>query len=397
MPFGNQYKGTEVYLPRNCYGKALRILDLDNDGKEELLVGCSDPGIFVLYTRGDAKDNWTVSNGCNDGIALGDLTNESLAAISEDDYQRACLDRSPYAKNLCLIYNGNYTDQTLRQHTYVKLEGLTTVDLNKDGLMDLVATYRNGHTLFLQNTRTIPSMNRFIVIKLENSIYGIGATVILYADNCEGCQVQFREVSSHQHATDKWGYHDDRIIFGLGIEGQPTKAIVRWPNGMEEATNLSDWEFSYENGSIAPVVITQTTPASSSPVLSGETGKCQAGEGLWNLQLTTDNYGFETKWGLYSAVGGNDNIIKVSGGPPTPYNYADNTNYFGIKCLPVGMYYIRWYDLYGDGLCCDHGEGKWAVKVNGEIVLESDPSDDSFTERDFPFMVVTEESGSLDE
>ena len=83
MPFGNQYKGTEVYLPRNCYGKALRILDLDNDGKEELVVGCSDPGIFVLYTRGDAKDNWTVSNGCNDGMALGDLTNESLAAISE--------------------------------------------------------------------------------------------------------------------------------------------------------------------------------------------------------------------------------------------------------------------------------------------------------------------------
>ena len=39
LPFGNQYKGTEVYLPRNCYGKALRILDLDNDGKEELLIG----------------------------------------------------------------------------------------------------------------------------------------------------------------------------------------------------------------------------------------------------------------------------------------------------------------------------------------------------------------------
>jgi len=126
-----------------------------------------------------------------------------------------------------------------------------------------------------------------------------------------------------------------------------------------------------------------------SPPVTG-TNKCQAGEGLWNLQLTTDNYGFETKWALYSAVDGDDNDIKVSGGPPTPYNYADNTNYIGNTCLPVGNYYMRWNDLFADGVCCDHGEGKWIVKVNGEVVLENDPTDDSFTQKDFPFMVVEE-------
>lgn len=121
------------------------------------------------------------------------------------------------------------------------------------------------------------------------------------------------------------------------------------------------------------------------PVTSGSTNKCQAGEGYWNLILTTDNAGFETKWGLYSAVDG-----LISGGPPAPYNYADNTNYFGIKCLPVGKYFMRWNDLFSDGVCCDYGEGKWIVKVNGEVVLESDPTDDSFKQKDFPFTVVAE-------
>ena len=101
------------------------------------------------------------------------------------------------------------------------------------------------------------------------------------------------------------------------------------------------------------------------PVTSGSTKKCQQGEGYWTLQLTTDDYGFETKWALYA----DDGDIKVSSGPPEPYNYADNTNYFGVKCLPVGEYYMRWFDLFADGVCCDHGEGKWIVKVNGEVVL----------------------------
>jgi hypothetical protein len=67
--------------------------------------------------------------------------------------------------------------------------------------------------------------------------------------------VQFREISSHQHWTDKWGYKDDRIFFGLGSRGVPTKVIVRWPKGVVQTEYLHDWVFAGARTASTPVVI----------------------------------------------------------------------------------------------------------------------------------------------
>ena len=95
LPFGGQWIGAEIYLPQHCRAKALRVVDLDNDGREEILVGCMDPGTFLVYTRGTKKDDWTLlDSGCdNDGDeeeTMGDLNIASLAGIWESDYESAC-------------------------------------------------------------------------------------------------------------------------------------------------------------------------------------------------------------------------------------------------------------------------------------------------------------------
>ena len=107
--------------------------------------------------------------------------------------------------------------------------------------------YDQGHIVFLYNTPL--ALNRFIVFKLKGklNLHGIGATLILYSKgmtDSKGITTQFREVSSYQHASDNQGYVDDRIIFGLGEKGVPTKVLVRWPNGLNQNYALDDWVYS---------------------------------------------------------------------------------------------------------------------------------------------------------
>ena len=121
----------------------------------------------------------------------------------------------------------------------------------------------------------------------------------------------------------------------------------------------------------------------SSPITARSNNKCLTNdEGLWALELQTDNYPFETKWELYDSS--TNNIISF--GPPEGMNYNKNTRYSGHKCLPVGEYKMRWYDLMGDGICCQYGEGGWYVYVNGKEVLRGTSS--TYTQQDFTFEIV---------
>ena len=92
----------------------------------------------------------------------------------------------------------------------------------------------------------------------------------------------------------------------------------------------------------------------------------------------------------------NNNNERIAFGPPIGTNYNDLAAYTGNLCLPIGQYYIRWYDINSDGICCTYGEGSWIVKVNGKVVLKNNPNDDSFKQRDFPFEVVSSTSEDND-
>merc|ERR1712150_54602 len=55
----------------------------------------------------------------------------------------------------------------------------------------------------------------------------------------------------------------------------------------------------------------------------------------------------------------------LTGGP-----YAESKPYSTSVCLDSGTYTFIIYDAYGDGMCCQHGNGTYAVSVSGDRKLD---------------------------
>ena len=75
-----------------------------------------------------------------------------------------------------------------------------------------------------------------LVGSLSNS-HAVGATVKLETTSIKGDGkplTLMRELNSASHESDWWGTRDDRLIFGLGASGVPTKLTIRWPRGGNE-------------------------------------------------------------------------------------------------------------------------------------------------------------------
>jgi hypothetical protein len=73
------------------------------------------------------------------------------------------------------------------------------------------------------------------------------------------------------------------------------------------------------------------------------------GQGSWlDITVQTDNYGGETSWEI---LNDDEQVVAVS--PP----YQDNSLLTITKLLPAGDYQFVMMDAFGDGICCQFGEG----------------------------------------
>jgi len=118
-----------------------------------------------------------------------------------------------------------------------------------------------------------------------------------------------------------------------------------------------------------------------------------------NIEIYTDQYGFETYWELRSddgtvyAKGGNEAVGTNGGGPPyinQPYGEGAYYDFDFIQrtvSLPLdGCYEFFIADDYGDGLCCSYGDGYFSVTDNhGKILIEGGKFADSAT---YPFSKI---------
>lgn len=266
------YIGLELYFPTYCTkAESVRVVDLDNDGHEELLVMCKDPATFLLYTQGKkGKSDWTLNNQCNFKGALGDLVDISIVQPTERNYQDWCFPGNRNSIFMKTSFFENLDDFCLQYPEIINIRpkfftsGLSMIDLNNDGFLDAVVVYNFGYLKFFRN---IPSKrsksNRFIAFQLIGSVYGIGSTVILFEKRGEKFRTQFREISSYQHTSDKYGYKEDRIIFGLGKTGRPIKVVIRRSNGYEQ-TKWADKDFKWSTSKPMQVIKIQLSPNSKS-------------------------------------------------------------------------------------------------------------------------------------
>ncbi|MDP7430506.1 MAG: T9SS type A sorting domain-containing protein, partial [Flavobacteriales bacterium] len=85
-----------------------------------------------------------------------------------------------------------------------------------------------------------------------------------------------------------------------------------------------------------------------------------------NLKLVTDNYGQETSWQLFDA-----NYTLIDQGD----SLSSNSLYQLEYCLQDGCYYFVISDTYGDGFCCNYGNGMFSIKkeIDNSILASSAP------------------------
>ena len=86
---------------------------------------------------------------------------------------------------------------------------------------------------------------------------------------------------------------------------------------------------------------------------------------LLEVEIFTDEYPFETYWGVTNLC---TNQVVV---PATQYYENSFTLYKENYCVPSGQeYQFTIFDFEGDGICCDYGEGYYTVTYDDILVKE---------------------------
>merc|ERR1711879_114532 len=80
---------------------------------------------------------------------------------------------------------------------------------------------------------------------------------------------------------------------------------------------------------------------------------------LLQVVITTDHFGDETGWDLKNRKG--EVLLK---------DFSLESNQMNSKavCLPDGCFTFTIYDEFGDGICCEDGEGEYSVYYNNEWI-----------------------------
>lgn len=84
----------------------------------------------------------------------------------------------------------------------------------------------------------------------------------------------------------------------------------------------------------------------------------------FRLDFTFDLYPSETSWSISQ-----DGVEYLSGGPYI--GVPPNSSISEIKCLPAGCYTLAITDSYGDGICCDRGNGHFELYGSNDQLITS--------------------------
>lgn len=93
---------------------------------------------------------------------------------------------------------------------------------------------------------------------------------------------------------------------------------------------------------------------------------------ITNLKLTTDRYPSETSWAIFDE----NNEVVAKGD-----KHDKNKAYEFKNCLPTGCYTFQIVDSYGDGICCNYGNGSFEFIVNGKQIGKGSNFGSNFTKQ----------------
>lgn len=112
-----------------------------------------------------------------------------------------------------------------------------------------------------------------------------------------------------------------------------------------------------------------TPTTDDGPTTDDEPTACPAGQVSLTLELMTDDYGEDITWAVIELSGGGSFDVIEAGGAKLNQDYGDNQLYTEELCLPDKCLKFVMYDEYGDGLCCEWGNGGYMVTYDGTLVV----------------------------
>lgn len=133
--------------------------------------------------------------------------------------------------------------------------------------------------------------------------------------------------------------------------------IPTFNGGTLVATVTTTGDNNSANGTVNKVVTVNNNPA-------------QAATNMVKIDVTTDRYASETTWEVTNAAG----TVVASGGPWANLSANGQTVRATVNVnnlVPDQCYRFTIYDSYGDGICCDYGNGAFSVKDATNAVLIS--------------------------
>lgn len=120
--------------------------------------------------------------------------------------------------------------------------------------------------------------------------------------------------------------------------------------------------FGFQPGNVLRNAVADAVCLQACATSGGSSGDTCVGQEI-ELAIVLDAYGIETTWEIRDTSG----ELQYSGGP-----YPNTTNGTLINkslCLKEGCYVFEIRDTYGDGICCDYGEGYYALTDTSGLLL----------------------------
>jgi len=236
---------------------------------------------------------------------------------------------------------------------------------------------------------------KLITLRLENQQDGADKDYYIGYNRATGPNLQTSEAANKIVLVQKLtgnpmnsGMSDKLVELRVGDEYMIGGADADGYNGSNANVIVTYVAVSSDLNDATITVRTTETAPTESPTLS-----CGGSTGRFSLSVTTDRYGSETSWTVTET---NDpSIVVAAGGGDTgaagggAYENSKTYTYDPISnpefCLQAGVgYTFTIFDEYGDGICCNYGNGQYSGFLDGVQIFTGGTFTTSSSE---PFVV----------
>lgn len=276
--------------------------DIDNDGDLDAIVINHGTGPNLMRNNGNGTfTEITAGSGLLPTLSPQDFY--GIQGFFRDFNNDGHLDLMVSGDNHYIFYNNG--DGTFKNATNPfnsnQIQSFSVGDINHDGFLDIYAGYANG----LNSPSSIKdriwlnegNSNNYLNVQLEgtqSNINGIGARVEVYG----AWGIQIRDVRSGE------GYglvNSFTQHFGIGVNTQIEKVIVRWPSGtVDEILNPSSNQFLkiVEGEELRENIALNKNTLQSSTGFGGVASRAVDGntDGIYNSESTTHTNTQENSW-----------------------------------------------------------------------------------------------------